>query len=64
MQAARRLISGGEGFADAAAACGFADQSHMTRAFLKRMGITPGAFRKNCEDGGFTLAAFSERIDW
>jgi AraC-like DNA-binding protein len=41
---ARRLIRRGNALADAAAASGFADQSHMTRAFAKRYGITPGAY--------------------
>ena len=29
-----------------AAACGFADQSHMTRVFVRQFGFTPGAWRK------------------
>lgn len=33
------------GTADAAAACGFCDQSHMARAFKKVVGVTPAAFR-------------------
>lgn len=31
---------------DIAVRCGFADQSHMTRVFRKRLGVTPGALRK------------------
>jgi AraC family transcriptional regulator len=31
-----------------ATACGFADQSHMTRAFRKQLGVTPGKFRLGC----------------
>lgn len=42
-QLARRLILAGSPLADAAAASGFADQSHMTRAFRKRYGLTPAA---------------------
>ncbi len=38
----RSLISRGAGLADAAAACGFADQSHMTRHFKKAYGLSPG----------------------
>ena len=43
---ALRLIRGGETPAEAAAASGFADQSHMTRAFARHYGFTPGAWRK------------------
>lgn len=45
-QAARRLILGGQELADAAAACGFADQSHMTRLFRRVYGLAPGAFAR------------------
>jgi AraC-like DNA-binding protein len=41
---ARRLIAGGIALADAAAASGFADQSHMTRVFTRKYGVAPGAF--------------------
>ena len=30
---------------DIAAVCGFADQSHFTRVFRQRVGVTPGKFR-------------------
>ena len=43
---ARRLIRGGTGLADAAASCGFADQSHMTRIFVRQFGFTPGAWQR------------------
>jgi AraC-like DNA-binding protein len=39
---ARRLIMAGTGLADAAAAAGFVDQSHLTRQFKARYGVTPG----------------------
>lgn len=39
---ARELISKGESLAHVAIACGFADQSHLTRAFKKAYGLTPG----------------------
>ena len=39
---ARSLIRDGARLADAAAACGFADQSHMTRHFKKAYGLSPG----------------------
>jgi AraC family transcriptional regulator len=29
--------------------CGFADQSHFTRVFKRRMGVTPGAYRNSHE---------------
>lgn len=41
---ARRLIAGGSGLADAAIAAGFADQSHMTRVFVRTYGMTPGVY--------------------
>jgi len=43
---ARSLIRGGAGLAQAAAACGFADQSHMTRLFTRQFGFTPGAWQQ------------------
>lgn len=41
---ARALLAGGLPIADAAAEAGFADQSHLTRAFARQFGITPGQF--------------------
>lgn len=38
----RRLLLAGVSLSSAAADAGFADQSHMTRHFLKAFGITPG----------------------
>ena len=43
---ARRLMEGGAPLAQAAAASGFADQSHMTRIFVRKYGITPGAYAR------------------
>jgi AraC-like DNA-binding protein len=43
---ARALIQGGADLALAAAASGFADQSHMTRVFMRQFGFTPGAWKK------------------
>lgn len=46
VQRARELVRGGVSLADAAAASGFADQSHMTRCFVRSLGLTPGAFAR------------------
>ena len=34
-------------FADIAYACGFSSQAHMTTAFRKNLGTTPGAYRRD-----------------
>ncbi|WEY41436.1 AraC family transcriptional regulator [Paraburkholderia sp. SUR17] len=41
---ARRSIASGLALADAAASAGFADQSHMTRAFVRMFGVTPAVY--------------------
>jgi AraC-like DNA-binding protein len=41
---ARRLIVEGETLAQAAIEAGFSDQSHMTRAFIRQYGYSPGRF--------------------
>lgn len=46
MSLARRRISQGIGLADVAAEAGYADQSHMTREFRRRYGLTPAAYRQ------------------
>jgi AraC-like DNA-binding protein len=43
---ARGLIRDGATLAQAAVSSGFADQSHMTRVFVRQFGFTPGAWRK------------------
>jgi AraC-like DNA-binding protein len=43
-----RLIAQGSELSAAAAAAGFADQSHLTRVFKRSQGITPGMFRQAC----------------
>ena len=43
---ARGLIRGGCPLVLAAASCGFADQSHMTRIFVRQFGFTPGAWQR------------------
>ena len=42
LKQARRMIRGGMPIAQAAIACGFADQSHLTRAYVRQFGMTPG----------------------
>ncbi len=42
---ARQLLAKGQRPAQAAIDAGFADQSHMTRAFVRQLGITPGHYR-------------------
>lgn len=47
INAARRLLEEGDDpLADVAAASGFFDQSHMTRAFKSMRGVTPGEYRR------------------
>jgi AraC-like DNA-binding protein len=41
---ARALLRAGEPIARVAAACGFADQPHLTRTFKRAVGVTPGRF--------------------
>ena len=42
---AQRHLASGMAVADAAAQAGFADQSHLTRAFVRQLGVTPGRYR-------------------
>ena len=44
IQLARRLIAGGTPLAQAALGSGFADQSHMTRIFVRTYGVSPRAY--------------------
>jgi AraC-like DNA-binding protein len=46
LNAARRLLKDGASPADAAAAAGFADQSHLGRLFRRAFGTTPGRYRR------------------
>ncbi|MEV0970951.1 helix-turn-helix transcriptional regulator [Microtetraspora glauca] len=45
MREAKRLLAGGRTVAETAAGVGFADQSHLTRWFVRCFGITPGRYR-------------------
>jgi AraC family transcriptional regulator len=49
IQRAKKLIAAGGVLADVALQCGFADQSQLTRSFSRRVGLTPGAFRRELE---------------
>jgi AraC-like DNA-binding protein len=42
---ARERLRAGESPSEVAAATGFCDQAHLTRAFKARLGVTPGVFR-------------------
>ncbi len=44
---AHKAIGDGRTLADAALLAGFADQSHMTRAFARQLGLTPGQWRSS-----------------
>ncbi len=46
---ARELLRQGTPIADAAAQAGFADQSHLTKAFKRLLGYTPGHFRNSVQ---------------
>ncbi|MDQ7743314.1 helix-turn-helix transcriptional regulator [Hydrogenophaga pseudoflava] len=46
LREARRLIATGSPLAEAAVACGFADQSHLHRQFVRHFGFTPGQWRR------------------
>ncbi len=48
LKAARRRLAAGESPAGTAAACGFADQSHLGRWFRRAYGLTPAAYRRIC----------------
>lgn len=48
---ARTLLRHGWAPAVVAAETGFADQSHFTRRFKSVVGVTPGVYRKNVQDG-------------
>ncbi len=45
-RAARHVVAGADSLAATAAQFGFADQSHMTRLFVRSFGATPGTLRR------------------
>jgi AraC-like DNA-binding protein len=44
---AKRLIAQGLPLTEVALACGFADQSQLTRTFVRHAGTTPGSYRRH-----------------
>jgi len=46
LEHARKLLAAGCPIVDAALQSGFSDQSHLTRHFKSRFGVTPGLYRK------------------
>ncbi len=46
LEHARRLLENGRPISDTAAAAGFSDQSHLTRTFKSRYGLTPMVYKK------------------
>jgi AraC-like DNA-binding protein len=42
---AQRLLADGHTPAETAVMAGFSDQSHLTRAFVRQLGVTPGRYR-------------------
>ena len=47
---AQRLIyQGNAPLSDVAVSCGFADQSHLTRVFVNKVGISPAAWRRKAQ---------------
>lgn len=47
---AKHMIMAGVSLAETALACGFADQSHLTRVFARQFGLTPGHFARPTPD--------------
>ena len=46
IRSARRMLEAGETVAEAAAAGGFADQSHLHRHFRRSLGVTPAEYQR------------------
>jgi AraC-like DNA-binding protein len=59
------LLGSDASIAEAALACGFADQSHLTRTFTRIVGIAPAAWRRQrrFERGGETPLVSSARCE-
>jgi AraC-like DNA-binding protein len=46
VERARRLLAAGVAPAEVAAACGFADQPHLSRTFKRAVGVSPGRYAR------------------
>ena len=46
LREARSLIAAGRPISEAAAVAGFADQSHLSRWFIRYYGVTPGRYQR------------------
>lgn len=55
-RAREMVVSSREPLVAIAYACGFSDQSHMTRSFVREFGVSPGAMRKQ-KAGGEAMAS-------
>jgi AraC-like DNA-binding protein len=51
LREARALIAAGTPLSEAAAAAGFADQSHLSRWFVRYYGVTPGRYQRATAPG-------------
>jgi AraC-like DNA-binding protein len=51
LREARALIAAGTPISEAAAAAGFADQSHLSRWFVRYYGVTPGRYQRATAPG-------------
>lgn len=47
LRMAKNMLETGHSLLNTAMACGFSDQSHLTRHFKKWLGVTPGRFQRN-----------------
>lgn len=52
LQQAKSLLRDNTALADTAVACGFYDQAHLSREFVRTFGMTPGAFRSAWSNAG------------
>ncbi|HEY6831551.1 MAG TPA: helix-turn-helix transcriptional regulator [Pseudolabrys sp.] len=58
--AKEKLRDGRSSLSDVALACGFSDQSHLTRVFNQLVGTSPGAWRKWCSTNSEQEATSSD----